>query len=151
MKVLIDADACPKSIKELIFKSSLKNKIKVFVVANSYQTVPASSLIELIVVEQGPDVADRWILDHVGKSDLVVSQDIPLAAEAVDKGALVITPYGRIYDESNVKEALATRNLLMELRQGGQQLGTQKPFGPKEREIFANSYQKWASKWAIKS
>jgi len=146
VKILIDADACPKQIKEIVFKAALKKNIPVFVVANAYQNVPISPLIKLVVVEKGPDVADQWIIDNVGDADFVVTSDIPLASAAVDGGALVVTSYGKRYDASNVKEALASRNLMMELRQGGEILATQKPFGVKDREKFANVFNQWVAR-----
>ena len=144
MNIYIDADACQKAAKELVYKAASKAEIKVFVVANAYQNTPVFSWIEFILVEQGPDVADQWIADRATTGDLVITSDIPLAAAVVKSGALVITSYGKTYDSQNVGDALASRDLMQKLREGGAVLkGGPAPYSPKDKEQFANALNKW--------
>jgi uncharacterized protein YaiI (UPF0178 family) len=89
-KIWIDADACPKAVKEIVFKASFRLKIPLMLVANSYQSIPHDDLIRLIIVDKGMDVADQYIVDHVALFDLVITADIPLAAKIVEKGALAL-------------------------------------------------------------
>lgn len=140
MKIWIDADASPKAVKEIVFKASQKNKVSVTLVANSYMQVPNSHLIDLVVVEKKFDEADKYISEKAQPGDLVITADIPLAAELVDKKVVAINPRGEIYTEDNVKEALATRNLLQDLRGGLEQGGGPPPFGPKDKAAFAGSF-----------
>lgn len=139
MKIWIDADACPKPVKEVVFKASARLKITVILVANSYLSIPHSPFIKLIQVEKGADVADFYIVEHVEKSDLVITADIPLAGHIVEKGATAINPRGEIYTQENISERLSMRNFMQELRDSGVQTGGPAPFGVKDKEMFANS------------
>ena len=141
-KVWIDADACPKVIKEHIFKICLKQQIPVCLVANSYLNVPLSPLITTVQVDKGADVADQYIVDHVSASDLVITADIPLAAFIVEKGATAINPRGELYTEDNIRERLSIRDFMQELRDTGVDTGGPAPFGTKDKEAFANSFNK---------
>ncbi len=135
----IDADACPKVIKEVIFKVSQRLKLKVILVANSSMHIPLDPLISLIKVDQGADVADQYIVKHVKEEDIVVTADIPLAAQIVNKGATAINVRGELYTEENVGERLSYRDFMKELRdQGGLEIGGPPPFGPKDKENFTN-------------
>lgn len=135
----IDADACPKVIKEVIFKVSQRLKLKVILVANSSMHIPLDPLISLIKVDQGADVADQYIVKHVKKEDIVVTADIPLAAQIVDKGATAINVRGELYTEENVGERLSYRDFMKELRdQGGLEIGGPPPFNAKDKENFTN-------------
>ncbi len=139
MRIWIDADACPKMIKDFIFKVSGRLKVPVVLVANSGLHVPRSLLVSLVVVGKGVDEADQHILENSSVGDLVVTADIPLASSLVDKGVVAINPRGTVYTPGNVKEALATRNLLHDLREEGTMTGGPPPLGPKDREKFANA------------
>jgi len=139
LKIWIDADACPKPVKEVVFKASARLKITVILVANSYLSIPHSPFIKLIQVEKGADVADFYIVEHVEKSDLVITADIPLAGHIVEKGATAINPRGEIYTQENISERLSMRNFMQELRDSGVQTGGPAPFGVKDKEMFANS------------
>jgi uncharacterized protein YaiI (UPF0178 family) len=145
LKIWIDADACPKAVKEIVFKTSVRVKIPVVLVANSVLTIPLFELISLIVVGKGDDVADQYIVDHVSVNELVVTADIPLAARIVKAGALAINPRGEIYDEENIGEIESMRNFMKELRDGGAITGGPSAFGPKDVESFANSLNKLLS------
>ena len=138
MRIWIDADACPKMIKEFVFKVSHRLKVPVVLVANSGMHVPRSNLVSLVVVGKGIDEADHHILENCALGDLVVTADIPLASSLIDKGVVAINPRGTVYTPDNVKEALATRNLMQDLREEGTLTGGPPPFGPRDREQFAN-------------
>ena len=123
MKIWVDADACPKVVKELLFKTSLRLNIPLCLVANSYMNIPFHQLISFIKVESGDDVADMYIAEHVAPEDLVITADIPLAAEIVNKKAMAINPRGELYEEENVGERLSMRDFMKELRDGGIETG----------------------------
>lgn len=143
--IWIDADACPKAVKEVVFKTSGRLKIPLKLVANSYQNIPHSELVRLIIVEKGDDVADKYIVDHVGKGDLVITADIPLAAQVVEREAIAINPRGEIYTEENIGEALSMRNFMKELRDGGGLTGGPAAFSARDVSEFANSLNKLLS------
>ncbi|MFT6630446.1 MAG: hypothetical protein ACJAS4_000384 [Bacteriovoracaceae bacterium] len=142
MKVWIDADACPKMVKELIFKASFRLKVDVCLVANSYLTIPLAPNLSFIKVDSGADVADAYIVEHSSEEDLVVTADIPLAALIVEKGATAINPRGEIYTEENISERLSVRNFMQDLRDGGVDTGGPPPLGPKDKERFANAFDR---------
>jgi len=144
-KIWIDADACPKVIKETVFKASARLNLPVVLVANSYQTIPHSDLVRLIIVDRGDDVADQYIVDQVEKNDLVVTADIPLAARIVEKEAVAINPRGEIYTEENIGEILSMRNFMKELRDGGSLTGGPAAFSARDVQEFANSLNKLLS------
>jgi uncharacterized protein len=144
-KIWIDADACPKAVKEMVFKASCRLKIDVTLVANAYQFTPDNALIRLVVVGKGEDVADQYIIDHVEAHDLVVTADIPLAAKVVEKKAVGINPRGEIYKKENVGGILSMRNFMKELRDEGTMTSGPPPFGRKDIQQFANSLNKLLS------
>lgn len=144
-KMWIDADACPKAVKEIVFKACHRINTPVTLVANSYQNIPHSDLIRLIIVDKGLDVADQYIVDHVEKNDLVITADIPLAVKIVEKEAIAINPRGEIYTEDNIGEISSMRDFMKELRDGGLVTGGPAAFGPKDVERFANSLNKLLS------
>ncbi len=138
-KIWVDADACPKVVKEVVFKVSFRLKVPVCLVANSYMAVPPESLVTSIQVDKGADVADFYIVEHLSKNDLVITADIPLAALVVEKEATAINPRGELYTEDNVSERLSMRDFMQNLRDSGVDTGGPAPFGPKDKERFANS------------
>jgi uncharacterized protein YaiI (UPF0178 family) len=117
IRVFVDADACP--VKPEIYKVAERYKLKVFVVANSFMSVPRSDTLERIMVPDGPDIADNWIAERATESDIVITADIPLAGRCVRNGATVISPAGKSFDDNSIGMALATRNLLTDLRSAG--------------------------------
>jgi hypothetical protein len=141
-KIWIDADACPKPIKEILFKASLKKQIELCLVANSYQAITLSPHISLIIVGKKLDEADKYIVDHLKAGELVVTADIPLAAKVVEKEAFALNPRGEIYTEENIGEILSMRDFMKDLRDGGAITGGPNSFGPKDVENFANSLNK---------
>lgn len=137
VRIFIDADACP--VKDEIYRVAARYRLHTYVVSNSLIAVPVSPLFERVVVEAGPDVADGWIADRAIRGDVVVTQDVPLAARCVAAGAEVLSPAGRLFDRDSIGMALATRNLMDDLRSAGQMTGGPKPFGQKDRSAFLNA------------
>lgn len=146
MKIWIDADACPKMVKEFVYKVSRRLEIPVVLVANSGLHVPRFHLVSLVVVGKNPDEADHHILENCAVGDLVITADIPLASSLVDKGVVAINPRGAVYNSDSVKEALATRNLMQDLREEGTMLGGPAPLGPRDLEKFANAIDRELTK-----
>lgn len=146
MKIWIDADACPKMVKEVIFKASARLKVPVCLVANSFMAVPLHPTISFVQVDQGADVADFYIAENCTSSDLVITADIPLAALIVEKEAIAINPRGEVYTEENMSERLSMRNFMQDLRDGGLDTGGPPPLGPKDKEKFANSLERILTK-----
>jgi hypothetical protein len=117
IRIFVDADACP--VKNEIYRVAERYGLKVYVVANSFMNVPRSDMIERVIVTQGPDIADDWIAERAGENDIVITADIPLAGRCVKKGATVIGPTGKPFTEDSIGMALATRDLLTDLRSAG--------------------------------
>jgi uncharacterized protein YaiI (UPF0178 family) len=115
--IFVDADACP--VKAKAYRVAERYGLKVFVVANSFMNVPRSDMIERVIVNDGPDAADHWIAERAGPSDIVITADIPLAGRCVRKGATVIGPTGKPFTDDSIGMALATRDLLTDLRSAG--------------------------------
>jgi uncharacterized protein YaiI (UPF0178 family) len=145
-KIWIDADACPKMIKEVVFTVSGRKKIPVTLVANSYMQIPLSPLVDLVQVSKGADVADFYIVEHCTDKDLVITADIPLAKLIVDKGAIAINPRGEIYTEENINERLSIRDFMTELRDSGMTTGGPAPLGQKDKILFTNSLDRLITK-----
>lgn len=138
MQIWVDADACPKAIKEILFRSALRTKTVLTCVTNQRLSLPPSEFIALIQVPPGPDVADDEICTRCQAGDLVITADIPLAARIVEKGALALDPRGRLYDAENIKQILGMRDFMDSLRGSGIDTGGSAGFGPRERNLFAN-------------
>jgi len=143
VRIWVDADACPGEIKQLLYRAAERRKIKVTLVANQRMRTPRSEFIDSVLVTAGMDVADRRIVELVEPGDLVVTADIPLAAEVVAKGAQALDPRGELFTDANVGERLAVRDLLDELRAGGQITGGPANFSAKDRQAFANQLDRW--------
>ncbi len=138
MRIWVDADACPGVIKEILFRAADRVRVELTLVANHPMRTPRSPYVKSMLVGAGFDVADRRIAELVEEGDLVITADIPLAADVVGKGALALNPRGDLYDEESVGEALAMRNLMDELRSGGMVTGGPAPLGKTDRQAFAN-------------
>lgn len=145
-KIWVDADACPKVIKEVIYKFSSRFQVPVCLVANSYMNIPQSPLISFVKVESGADVADMYIAQNLSQQDLVITADIPLAGEVVAKGALAINPRGEAYNLENIGERLSMRDYMKELRDGGLITGGPSEFSAKDKVSFTNSLNKILTK-----
>jgi len=132
--IYIDADACP--VKPEIFKVAERHRLHVFVVANSYMALPREPWIERVVVTGGFDAADDWIAERAGPGAIVVTADIPLADRCIKAGAEVIGPTGKPFTEASIGMALATRDMMEDLRAMGAATGGPRPFSPKDRSAF---------------
>jgi uncharacterized protein YaiI (UPF0178 family) len=139
MNVWVDADACPKAIKQVLFKASERLQISMTLVANQYIPTPPSKVIKSLQVAQGFDVADNAIVDAVSQGDLVITADIPLAAEVVAKGATALNPRGTVYTKENVRDYLQRRNRAEELRATGMISGGPAALDKKDVQAFANA------------
>ncbi|ENA32770.1 MULTISPECIES: YaiI/YqxD family protein [Pseudomonas] len=139
MHIWIDADACPRAAKELVFKFALKRKLNVIMVAGQPQIKPPYACVRLIIVESGMDAADDYLVEQAQPGDLVICSDVPLADRLVKKGVDALDPRGKEFDTRNMGERLAVRNLMTDLRDQGQMGGGQPPYGEKEKQAFANS------------
>lgn len=149
--IWIDADACPKVIKEVIYKVSERLQLPVVLVANSNMFTPLTPLIRFVKVNAGADVADNYIVENVKENDIVITADIPLAAFIVEKRAIGINVRGELYTEENVQERLSMRDFMKELRDsGGLEIGGPEAFGPKDKERFTNALNKILDKLKIK-
>ena len=143
MKIWVDADACPAEVKELLYRVANRTQTEVTLVANQGLNTPRSQFITTLIVSAGMNVADRRIVDLVQVGDLVVTADIPLAAQIVAKGAQALDPRGQLYTEGNIGERLAVRNLLDELRGSGLVARGPANFTSKDRQAFANQLDRW--------
>lgn len=138
MHIWVDADACPKVIKEILFRSAERTKTALTCITNQRISVPESAFITLVQVAAGPDVADDEICARCQTGDLVITADIPLAARIVEKGGLALDPRGKRYDRDNIKQVLGMRDFMDSLRGSGIDTGGSAGFGPRERNLFAN-------------
>lgn len=144
--IWIDGDACPKIVKEIIYKVSQRLKLHVVLVANKSMFIPPSQFIRQVTVKSGADVADNYIVEHVQESDIVITADLPLAALIVDKNAIGLNIRGEIYTEDNVRERLSIRDFMKELRDNGVITDGPDSFGLKDAERFTNAINKILNK-----
>ena len=139
MHIYVDADACPKVIKEILYRAAQRAKIITTFVANSWLELPSSEFIRMKKVGRGFDVADNVIVELVELGDLVITADIPLANDVVNKGAVALNPRGKLYTKNNIQDALATRDLLSHLRDTGNISGGPSSLSKSDRQQFANN------------
>lgn len=149
MHIWVDADACPKVVKDILFRAAERAQLRLTLVANQPLTTPPSRLISTVQVAQGFDVADNHIVLHLQAGDLVVTADIPLAAEVIEKGALALNPRGELYTRNNVRQRLAMRNMMEELRSNGQITGGPPPLNQRDRQAFANALDRLLAKRTV--
>ncbi len=138
MRIWVDADACPSVIKDILFRAAERVGVETTLVANQPMRVPASRYVKALQVSAGFDVADKRILQVVQEGDLVVTADIPLAADVVAKGGMALNPRGELYTTENIRERLAMRNLAEELRATGMLTGGPAVLSKRDRQAFAN-------------
>lgn len=146
MKILVDADAFPNVIKDILFRAARRHRISLILVANQQVNIKKSAYISCIAVPTGPDVADDRIVELVQQGDLVITADIPLADRVVAQGAYAINPRGELYTEENIKERLAVRDLMNELRNNGIVTGGPSSFSRKDRQAFANQLDRFLTR-----
>lgn len=135
--IYVDADACP--VKEEVYRVAARHGVRTFVVANSWMRVPRDPLVEQVVVAAGPDAADDWIAERAARDSIVVTADVPLAARCVKAGAQAIAPNGKAFSEQSIGMALATRNLMDQLRSEGAVTSGPPPFSPRDRSAFLSA------------
>ena len=138
-EIFVDADACP--VKEEIFKVAYRHGWQTHVVSNSWMRLPETPLINRIVVSEGLDAADDWIAERAGKSDLVITNDIPLASRCLNSGARALRPTGKVFTEDNIGMGIAMRNLSAHLRDVGEITGGPSPFNKKDRSRFLSAME----------
>ena len=146
LMIWVDADACPVVIKEILFKAAKRTKTKLTLVANQFMRTPKSSYINAIQVSAGFDVADNEIVKRLTAGDLVITADIPLASDAIEKGATALNPRGELYSTSNIKARLNMRNFMDELRASGVDTGGPSSLNQNDRQAFANQLDRWLVK-----
>jgi uncharacterized protein YaiI (UPF0178 family) len=145
VQIWVDADACPRPIKEILFRAAERRQVPMILVANTLLRTPPSPLIRAMRVRRGFNVADREIVDQVQAGDLVVTADVPLAAEVIGRGAHALDPRGVLYTPENIPERLAVRNLMAELRTTGLQTGGPAPWSRGDSHAFANQLDRLLS------
>ncbi len=146
MQIWVDADACPRDVKELLFRAALRTGIRVTLVANSILPTPRSELITTVLVAGGMNIADRRIVELMSAGDLVITADIPLAADVIAKGGLALDPRGELYTADSIGSRLAVRNLMDDLRGEGVITGGPAGMTVKHRQQFANHLDRWLTK-----
>lgn len=141
MEIWVDSDACPRDIRDIIFRAGERCGVKIKMVANSVFRIP-SPHVELVVVSGGFDAADDHIADQVAPGDLVITSDIPLADRVIEKGALALSHRGEVFDRQTIKEKLRMRNLYQELRSAGEIHGGPAPQSGRDRQRFADTFDR---------
>jgi uncharacterized protein len=145
VQIWIDADGCPRAAKEIVFRMATRLQLPVCLVANRALAVPPSPLITQVQVRSGSDVADSYIVQHVGVGDIVITADVPLAAQAVAQGAVALDPRGDLYTADTVGERLAMRNLMEELRWAGVATGGPAAYSNVDQRRFAAALNRLAA------
>lgn len=146
MTIWVDADACPKLIKDILFRAAVRKQVMLTLVANQYIATPASPWIKSLQVDAGFDVADDEIVKRCQAGDLVITADIPLAAEVIEKGALVLTPRGEQFTRENVRQRLNMRDFMDTMRASGEHTGGPPPLNQRDRQQFANALDRYLAK-----
>ena len=148
MKIWVDADACPVAIREILFRAAERTGVKVTLVANQPVRVSASALVELVQVASGFDVADNEIVKRAGSGDLVVTADIPLAAEVMANGVHVLSPRGELHSTETIRQRLNMRDFMDTLRASGIRTGGPPALSKRDRQSFANHLDKMLTRHA---
>jgi uncharacterized protein YaiI (UPF0178 family) len=137
LKIWVDADACPVVVKEILFRAAERTQTETILVANRPLRVPPSPWLRAFQVPAGFDVADSWIVQEMAAGDLVITADIPLAAQVIAKGGHALNPRGEFYSSANIAERLALRNFMEELRGSGVDISGPASFSQSDRQAFA--------------
>ena len=141
MQIIVDADACPRVIKEFLYRASERHKVAMTMVANTHIRTQPLPHIRNVVVPEGADEADDKIVALVQEGDLIITADIPLAYRVVQKKGIALDPRGQLYDESTVAQRLAVRDLMDELRESGMQMGGPASFSNRDKQAFACEFE----------
>ncbi|MGH8445532.1 MAG: YaiI/YqxD family protein [Solimonas sp.] len=142
MKIWVDADACPRVIKDILYRAAQRRELELVLVANAPLAVPRFPYIRSVTVAKGFDVADQAIADWAQPGDLVITADIPLAAAVVDKGIVALNPRGALYSAENIRQQLSLRNFMADLRGAGVETGGPPAFHARDQQAFANQLEK---------
>jgi uncharacterized protein len=152
MTIWIDADAVPREVREIVLRAAKRLGIRTVLVANQRMQLPLNNpLVSSVRVEGGPDVADRYIVEHSDRGDVAITADIPLASALVDKGVEALDHRGDAYTEENVRERLSIRNFMEALRATGVETGGPKPYGQRDKRAFANALDRTLTRLAGRS
>jgi len=143
MQIWVDADACPGPIKDILFRAAMRTGTSLTLVANHAMHVPNHAAIRLVTVSGGFDVADNEIVRRCDEGDLVVTADIPLAAELIEKGAAVVTPRGERYTSETIRQRLNLRDFMETMRSSGLQSGGPAALSSRDRKAFADQLDRW--------
>ena len=136
VEIYVDADACP--VNDEVVRVATRHDLKTYMVSDGGIRPSQSALVELVIVDQGPDAADDWIADHIQKTDICITNDIPLAARCLERGALAIKPNGEPFTDNGIGMELANRELMQGLRESGEITGGPRPFSKSDRSAFLN-------------
>lgn len=139
MRIWVDADACPKMVKEILFRAAMRTKTLLILVSNHALTAPSSEYITKLQVIAGFDIADNRIVENLEPNDLIITADIPLAHAVVEKGCVALNPRGELYTKANIKERLSLRNFSTNLRSSGVNTSGPGALSKKEIQRFANA------------
>ena len=148
MHIWVDADACPAAIKEILYRAAERRRIPTTLVANALLRTPPSKFVRALQVPRGFDVADDEIGKRLAPGDLVITADVPLAAQAIARGAHALNPRGELYTEDNIRERLALRDFLAEKRAGGEQTGGPAQLAASDRKRFADQLDRFLTRQA---
>ena len=148
MQIWVDADACPAVIKDILYRAAQRKQVALILVANKPLRIPPSAYIRSVQVAGGFDVADHKIVELVQAGDLVITADIPLAADVVQKGGVALNPRGEMYTKDNIQERLTLRNFLGDLRNTGVVTGGPPPLNHSDRQAFANQLDRLLTRYA---
>lgn len=148
VKIWVDADACPVVIKDILFRAARRKEVMTTLVANQAISIPPSPWIKMLQVPQGFDAADNEIVKRVKSNDLVITSDIPLAAEAIEQGAIALSPRGELYTKENIRGRLNMRDFMDTLRATGVNTGGPAALSQSDRQNFANHLDKYLVKYA---
>ena len=148
MHIWIDADACPVVIKEILYRAAERTEVQLTLVANQQMAIPKSRFINTVQVAQGFDVADNEIVKRLNAGDLVITSDIPLAADVIEKGGVALSPRGELYTTDNIRARLNMRDFMESLRSSGVDTGGPPTLNQGDRKAFANHLDSFLSKYA---
>jgi hypothetical protein len=146
LTIWVDADACPNTVKEILFRAAERAQVMLVLVANASLNTPKSRFIKALRVPGGFDVADDHIVGQVQPGDLVITADIPLAAAVIERGAAALNPRGEQYDRETIKQKLVLRDLMDQLRGSGIQSGGPPPLANTDRKRFADALDRWLAR-----
>ena len=146
MQIWVDADACPVVIKEILYKTAIRCSIEVTLVANQFLQIPSSRYLRAIQVGSGFDVADNEIITRMASQDLVITSDIPLAAEVIEKGGIALSPRGELYTKENIRASLNMRDFMDSLRGSGIETGGPPSFTKSDRKAFADQLDRYLNR-----